>query len=385
MQKISIKKQNTTAKNFSPTKFSNHNKNHQTKGSRRGGNSKTFQEIRKIVEKWPHFEQTIEVLKNGENLNNKNIYKLEENLSEFKKEMQDSLKKKIASIYNTVKEEIKNLKDQITDRIKSSGIETCAEDITTLNLKIEKLNVQFNSVYQQTKENKRILKEIEELSHTPFGSLLHGDQIGPDETVVNELREEVDTLKKNLNKLKAETFRSIQDCENKLFKKADEEVVNDVEEALHQGIDQIMTSSSKKFADRRDTNKAVRLLEQNMKNMYDLFLSRDDPGDVDDAMFSRKNPGFTCMSCEKNIINMEGRKADYNNWGKLPFRDPSERMLRVGHGFSKMLGALKTNISKMSKDQSKKPRSKRNLSLDPDMNNNTEIKQYPSSSLLDIK
>jgi hypothetical protein len=54
-----------------------------------------------------------------------------------------------------------------------------------------------------------------------------------------------------------------------------------------------MISSSKKFSDRRDTNKAIRLLEQNLKNMYDLFISKDDQNNVDDAMLARKQVEFT--------------------------------------------------------------------------------------------
>ena len=50
----------------------------------------------------------------------------------------------------------------------------------------------------------------------------------------------------------------------------------------------------------------------------------------DDAMFTKKPlGGMSCASCEKDIINLYGRKADYLPWGKFPFRDPSERIARV--------------------------------------------------------
>jgi len=50
----------------------------------------------------------------------------------------------------------------------------------------------------------------------------------------------------------------------------------------------------------------------------------------DDAMFTKKPlGGMSCASCEKDIINLQGRKADYLPWGKFPFRDPSERIARV--------------------------------------------------------
>ena len=50
----------------------------------------------------------------------------------------------------------------------------------------------------------------------------------------------------------------------------------------------------------------------------------------DDAMFTKKPlGGMSCASCEKDIINLQGKKADFLPWSKFPFRDPSERIARV--------------------------------------------------------
>jgi hypothetical protein len=37
---------------------------------------------------------------------------------------------------------------------------------------------------------------------------------------------------------------------------------------------------------------------------------------------------------------MYGHKADYLPWSRFPFRDPSERIAKVGQGFSKMLSMI---------------------------------------------
>jgi len=37
---------------------------------------------------------------------------------------------------------------------------------------------------------------------------------------------------------------------------------------------------------------------------------------------------------------MQGRKVTFHPWNKLPYRDPSERIARVGQGFSKMLSMI---------------------------------------------
>jgi hypothetical protein len=61
----------------------------------------------------------------------------------------------------------------------------------------------------------------------------------------------------------------------------------------------------------------------------------------DDAMFTKKPlGGMSCASCEKDIVNLQGRKADYLPWSKFPFRDPSERIARV-NSFFNSLGRLR--------------------------------------------
>lgn len=65
----------------------------------------------------------------------------------------------------------------------------------------------------------------------------------------------------------------------------------------------------------------------------------------EDAMFTRKPlQGLTCASCEKDVFNIYGKKADYIPWGKLPYREPSERIARVGKGFSKMLSLVNPDL-----------------------------------------
>ena len=72
-------------------------------------------------------------------------------------------------------------------------------------------------------------------------------------------------------------------------------------------------------------------MERQLKNLYDLFMQKGGADSNEDAMFSKKPlGGFSCASCEKDLVNLFGKKVDYMPWGKLPFRDPSERIARVG-------------------------------------------------------
>jgi len=50
----------------------------------------------------------------------------------------------------------------------------------------------------------------------------------------------------------------------------------------------------------------------------------------DDAMFTKKYIGpVDCASCEKGLVNLQGRQAEKVHWNKLPFREQGERIARV--------------------------------------------------------
>jgi len=58
-------------------------------------------------------------------------------------------------------------------------------------------------------------------------------------------------------------------------------------------------------------------------------------------MLSKKPfAGMACASCEKDMTNMHGRRVEYIPFSKLPTRDPQQRMIKVGQGFSKILSMM---------------------------------------------
>ena len=70
------------------------------------------------------------------------------------------------------------------------------------------------------------------------------------------------------------------------------------------------------MADKNETKKALKLLEKQIKNLYDLIMANKGKGDnEEDAMFARKPlGGWSCASCEKGLTNLHGMPADYQNW-----------------------------------------------------------------------
>ena len=87
-------------------------------------------------------------------------------------------------------------------------------------------------------------------------------------------------------------------------------------------------------------------------------------GQEQDAMLSRKPYGFAaCASCEKDLVNMQGHRADHHNWNKLPFRDPAERIAKFGNGFSHRLSMITSKVGKYDAKTSHR-HSRHNKSID---------------------
>ena len=111
---------------------------------------------------------------------------------------------------------------------------------------------------------------------------------------------------------------NIQDLYNELLKKAD---INDLKalEASLIRLNELINDLANQFADRVENDKAHKLLQKNLKNLYDLFMSLKGEGTEDDPMFTTK--GINCASCAKGVQNMLGFRADHINWNNFPFKD----------------------------------------------------------------
>ena len=118
-------------------------------------------------------------------------------------------------------------------------------------------------------------------------------------------------------------------------------------------INEVIRAFTKQFADKNDTKKAIKLLERQIKNLFDIIMQNNASPNhhehEDDAMFTKKPlGGMSCASCEKDIINLQGKKVNYYPWSKLPQRDPSERIARVIFFFNIFYNRLVKDFLKCS-------------------------------------
>ena len=70
-------------------------------------------------------------------------------------------------------------------------------------------------------------------------------------------------------------------------------------------LNDVVHGLTKQLADKAETKKNLKMLEKQLKNLLDVFMQKQTNPDEDNAMFSKKPlGGFSCASCEKNILNL---------------------------------------------------------------------------------
>ena len=111
-----------------------------------------------------------------------------------------------------------------------------------------------------------------------------------------------------------------------------------LEDAMMSKMEDLKIASGKKFADRNEVNRTIKYLDQQIRNIVQVYIKKIEKGD---NWLLAKKPitNNLCASCESYI----GDLKDVNNnnlyipWNKYPVKDPNDKLYRMGNGYSKML------------------------------------------------
>lgn len=133
------------------------------------------------------------------------------------------------------------------------------------------------------------------------------------EKMIQDPLERIMALEKRVDQICVELGNkvSVQDLYNELLKKADINGLKALEASLLR-LNDLINDLANQFADRVENDKAHKLLQKNLKNLYDLFMSLKGDGTEDDPMFTTK--GISCASCAKGVQNMLGFRTDHVPW-----------------------------------------------------------------------
>lgn len=105
-------------------------------------------------------------------------------------------------------------------------------------------------------------------------------------------------------------------------------------------------TTNRKYADKNETSKNIKYLDSQIKHITEVYIKKMEKGD-NWLLASKPIDGFKCASCE-NYLGDLNENSQHLSWNKIPNRDQSERLYRVGNGFSRMLQML--NLDNMNKN-----------------------------------
>ena len=327
----------------------------------------------------------------NENDNEKNKVN-EEQFQMLEKKVND-IRTKLNDLNNTMKifsnEETQKIKNDVKELMLKIDTKIAKEDLKELyNMHLSDLD-EINDLKDQmgliVEEQKKLSKDLLQASSRLEmvnsnvimlqNSQLNGGR-GPviDITRYIDQQKLSDTLKpiiKEIEKLYRELIGIQREfSEIKLFDKIFEkkERINRMEEDIYNKISEIESLNHRKFADKIDTNKALKALDLQIK---DLAGDRK-KSDGSDNWLMAKQPlkCFNCASCEANLKN-NPPPQEYIPWNKYP---QGERIYRMGQGFSHMLQMMTSEFVQTfdQHDKDKDLKENINLSIENDSNANSK-------------
>ena len=363
--------------------------------------------------------------KEANNLEDKYINSIENNLI---------ISKHISMHNNNIKEDIKILDDKIREIIKKiidiekhfrflpnqSWVEDIKKDINFLKDNRSKfaLNVDLNETINKTDELNKQIKYIKEqynelannqnyTMNDEFQSLKKKFELSVNKIVeFEEIHEELEN-KINQNKQSKATLseRSKKLLEIKVFEEFKTQIIKEFtnvndnftqirkiiddiknviktkssfkdiklfEEELTAKMEDLRLSCTKKFADRVETYKNIKYLDQQIKHLVQVYIKKIDKND--NWLLAKKPIGNLCASCESYIGDLKDN-YQFLPWNKYPLRDQGDKAYRLGNGFSKMLQMMQMDENDKS-DKKNSIINARNINSNNLSNNLNELSEY---------
>ena len=261
--------------------------------------TKDMKKIKDMLEKFPDFEKELAELKKklAEAATKKELEQTEKDIDE----KYGNQLKKISEDLNALKDLLDHLTRDI-DFLKASGGGSNSAgnnnggnpDITIqITNKIEKLEVKLGNLENEIGSLRRAKPQTVSMPQQPMPTS------GVDDERVRDLEKKLEELNNDLNNFNNEIVKEIKHHQDQINNKVDYGQLDELKDELLGRIEDLY-KGLKQFADRNETKKALKNLEKQLKNLYDLVMSRLQGGagsDEDDAMFSKKPlGGFSCAS-----------------------------------------------------------------------------------------
>ena len=224
-------------------------------------------------------------------------------------------------------------KSQFEDFISN---QTDHDDIQNLKRKLESLTnkvheLQTNEQDNQNNASKSVSKAQNVVDNSKY----------LEATLFKEFKEQVIKEFSNVNDNFAQIRRLIDDIVATLKTKTTFKDLKALEDDLLAKLEELRIACSRKFADKLETTKNIKYLDQQIKHITQVYIKKMEKGD---NWLLAKKPlnGNLCASCESYIGELKDNNT-YVPWNKYPMRDPNDKLYRLGNGFSKMLQMIQVD------------------------------------------
>ena len=289
-------------------------------------------------------DNILKIIENNDKYVNNQIEKLgidaiKNEISLMKKELDNKLNIENIGSINLKLEEMENYEETLRKLIDdhANEIRLFKDKFANFFTILDDLRGQVFSLFE--KQKSIIKKEKESVTKIDLEPLISKQEYNEDREKIN----------KKIDKALAQetiNYQVIQELQTKLKGFVVETDLKNLEKNLTNILNENKYNISKKYVEKTDLQKNLRLLELKIKTLEETGSKENE------NCFLAKKPinGFLCASCETYIGDLKNNE-DVSTWNKLDNKK-NNKNYRFGHGFSTMIKMLNSNLLKKLENKS---------------------------------
>ena len=322
---------------------------------------KIMTNIKKIIE-----DTKNNIISNNESSIEENL-NIIKNLSKKIKELEKTLEQKVnEDIFTKMSEKISAMEEELKQKTNKFNFEELSDKVGVLDEKFKDTDYKMDQINEAEEkirlENSNIVRKIEHLSgeyaKIAFGPVNDGN-VNKRNSIYDlsrfvESSQFLETNKKiflkidNLRTKIESNQKNIEDILERLKGTPNEDDFVQYQNLLKAMLEDLKLSCNKRYADKIDVQKTFRYIETQIKSLNESYKREGE------SWLLAKKPlsNYLCASCESVIRDMN-TKSDYIPWSKYPKRDEERTKYRMGHGFSRMLQMVNTDLLRAQENKEK--------------------------------
>ena len=232
-----------------------------------------------------------------------------------------------------MQKQINFLKDQFDDYTSNTADH---EDLQNVKRKLELLN---SKEHENETNIQEIIKQMNQNSNNnmQFTGSDKYLEVHKYEDFKTQIIKEFSSVNDNFTHLR----RLVDNILDALKNKPSYRDIKALEEEITVKFEEIKVASAKKFAEKIETTKNFKYLDQQIKHILQVYIRKDNKSD--NWLLAKKSLNANlCASCESYIGDLKDN-SNFQPWNKYPLRDPNDKVYRLGNGFSKMLQLIQVD------------------------------------------